>query len=82
MSIKIISMNCQGLANARKRRDVLNYVRDGNYSKICLQDIHASKEIKFTFVHDWELGGVIAPFTSSALGVAVLFNNTIEYKVF
>jgi len=81
MSIKIISMNCQGLANARKRRDVLNYIRDGSYSIICLQDIHASKESKFTFIHEWGLEGVIAPFTSAARGVAVLFNNTIEYKV-
>ena len=41
--IKICSLNCQGLGDANKRRDVLRYLRKSNYSILCLQDTHFIK---------------------------------------
>ena len=33
-------MNCRGLGSNLKRKDVFNYLRQQNYSVICLQDTH------------------------------------------
>ena len=37
-SIKIMSMNCKGLGDQRKRRDVMHYIRDKKYDVVFLQD--------------------------------------------
>ena len=31
-AVKVVSMNCQGLADPRKRRDVFHYLREKSYS--------------------------------------------------
>ena len=31
-TVKVVSMNCQGQADPRKRRDVFHYLRDKSYS--------------------------------------------------
>jgi len=79
--ITLFSMNCQGLANYRTRKDVLNYIRVREYKIVCLQDIHVTKDTANLMLNEWGYGGVIAPYTSSARGVAVLFNNKFEYKI-
>lgn len=40
MSIKIMSLNCRGLAGMEKGRDVLNYIKQKNCSIYFLQDTH------------------------------------------
>ena len=79
--ITLFSMNCQGLANYRNRKDVLNYIRAHEYKIVCLQDIHITKNTANLMLNEWGYGGVIAPYSSSARGVAILFNNRLEYKI-
>lgn len=38
--VKILSVNCQGLGDIAKRRDVFNYLRSLKYNLYCLQDTH------------------------------------------
>ena len=46
--IVIMSMNCRGLADAAKRRDVMHYIWNKNYSIVFLQDRHqATKSIPY-----------------------------------
>ncbi|RUA04563.1 MAG: hypothetical protein DSY43_06055, partial [Gammaproteobacteria bacterium] len=78
---KIFSMNCQGLANYRNRKDVLNYIRARDYNIICLQDIHVDKNTAQLMLNEWGYGGIIAPHTTAARGVAVMFSNNLEYKI-
>ena len=79
--LTILSLNCRGLADSRKRRDVLNYLRSKNASIIMLQDIHVDKGNSERMIFEWGLKGWIAPYTSSARGVAILFNNNFDYSI-
>lgn len=39
-NITIATVNCQGLATLSKRKDVINYYKQKQYSIICFQDTH------------------------------------------
>ena len=43
-TIKILSMNCRGLQDNSKRKDVFNFLRNKKYSILCLQDTHFSEK--------------------------------------
>ena len=45
-TVKVVSMNCQGLADPRKRRDVFHYLRDKSYSIYLLQDTHFDPKLE------------------------------------
>ena len=38
--LKVISANCQGFRDFKKRNDVLNYFADNRPDILCLQDTH------------------------------------------
>lgn len=76
--ITICSLNCQGLANFRKRRDVINYLRD--YSIVCLQDTHISLNMQNTVRNEWGFQSYFSSFNSCSRGVAILSNKNVEFK--
>jgi exonuclease III len=45
-SVKILSVNCQGLGNIVKRTDVFNYLKKKQCNIYCLQDTHFNKYTK------------------------------------
>ena len=79
--IKICSMNCQGLGDNRKRRDVLNFLRKSNYSILCLQDTHFSKETENLIANEWGYKAYFSSFNSRSRGVAIFFQNNFEFKI-
>ena len=48
-TIKIATVNCQGLGSPSKRQGVLNFYKTKGYSIICLQDTHFTSDIE-TFI--------------------------------
>ena len=44
--LNVISLNCRGLGDISKRRDVLNYLKSKQYSIVCLQDTHLTEKDK------------------------------------
>ena len=44
--LKITSVNCRGLHDSRKRKDVFNYLRNLKSSIFCLQDTHCTESEK------------------------------------
>ena len=80
-SIKICSLNCQGLGDIKKRRDVFNYLRRFKYSIICLQDTHFSKDIEKLVKNEWGYETLFCSHNSRSRGVAILFNNNYEFKI-
>lgn len=40
MSFKVVTFNCRGLGGLDKRRDVLNYIKQKQFSISFLQDTH------------------------------------------
>ena len=70
--LKICSLNCRGLGNFKKRRDVFNKLRREGYNIILLQDIHCKVGKENSFRNSWGKDILVAPYTHNARGVAVL----------
>ena len=81
-NLSIASMNCHGLADYAKRRDVLHFLKTKQYSIYCLQDVHSAVHMEDRIRAEWGLDCYFSSFKSNARGVAILFNNNFEYKVF
>ena len=80
-SIRIISLNCQGLCGTPKRRDVFHYLRQKNISVAFLQDTHIESKLEQYVAAEWGYQAFFSSHTSNSRGVAVLFNNTFEFKI-
>ena len=79
--VKICSLNCQGLGDDKKRRDILNYLRDLKYSIICLQDTHFSHEKERIIRNEWGYKVFFSSYKSNSRGVAIFFKNDFEFII-
>ena len=79
--ITIASLNCQGLGDFKKRRDVFKYLREKNYSIIFLQDTHFSKQMENIVSSEWGYKIIFSSFKTNSRGVAVLFRNNFEFTL-
>lgn len=80
-TLKIATVNCQGLATASKRQDVLNFYKEKGYSILCLQDTHFTEDIEPFVETQWGYTCFFNSFKSNTRGVAIMFNNNFEFKV-
>ena len=64
-----------------KRRDVFNYLRNKNYSVLCLQDTHFTKNMENIIKAEWGYKAVFSSFSSQSRGVAILFKNDFEFNI-
>ena len=80
-SIKVLSVNCQGLQNQQKRVDVLHYIKEMNANIICLQDTHWTKADISSIKAIWGNTCYIHGKRSNARGVAILIKDNFEYEV-
>ena len=79
--LKILTVNCQGLGDMNKRRDVLKNLKCKNYNLYFLQDTHfVNKDESFTRTL-WGYKAFFSSFKSNSRGVAILFNNNCEVKI-
>ena len=70
--LNICSLNCRGLGNYKKRRDVFHYLRSRPFHIYMLQDIHCSQGKENIFRNAWGTNILIAPYRNNARGVAIL----------
>ena len=82
-ALTICSANCQGLGSSSsgKRKDVMNYLKNKKFDIYFLQDTHFESNIEHIVRAEWGYECWFNSFTSRARGVAILFNNTFEFKV-
>ena len=80
-TVKVVSMNCQGLADPRKRRDVFHYLREKSYSIYLLQDTHFDPKLENCIRAEWGYKCYFASYNSNSRGVSILFNNNFEFSV-
>ena len=80
-NLKIISANCQGLRDIKKRADVLNYFADIGPDILCLQDTHWLSEDYRQVKTLWAGECLVNGTKTNARGVAILINKTFEYKI-
>ena len=80
-SIKISSLNCQGLGNFQKRRAVFHYLREKQYNIYFLQDTHFDQESERQIRAEWGYECVFASKNTRSRGVAILLNNNFDFKI-
>ena len=74
-------MNCQGLGNFQKRRDVFNFIRDRNHSIYFLQDTHFDPKQERNLRAEWGYTCYFSSYNTQSRGVGILFKNNFEFKV-
>ena len=75
------SMNCWGLADVKKRKDVFNFLRSKQFSIYFIQDTHFTKEKELLIRSEWGFECIFNSYNSQSRGVAILINNNFEYKI-
>ena len=78
--IKILSVNCQGLGDITKRKDVFSYLKNLNYNIYCIQDTHFTENIENIVRNMWGFECYFSSFKSNSRGVAILINNNFEFE--
>ena len=78
--INICSLNCQGLGDPKKRRDVLHYLRNKHFSIICLQDTHFTGDIEKIISSEWGYKAVYNSYNSRSRGVAIFLGLILSLK--
>lgn len=79
--LKIQSVNCQGLGDKSKRKDVFNYLHNKKYNIFFLQDTHFVQEDEKMIQTQWGFEAYFSSYRSNARGVAIFFKNNFEFKV-
>ena len=80
-NFKILSVNCQGLNDFKKRKDVFDFLRHKAFNIYCLQDTHFTREMEKIVYAQWGYKVHFSNYKSNARGTAILFHNNFEYKV-
>ena len=75
------SMNCRGLADVKKRKDVFNFLRSKKCSIYFIQDTHFTKKNEHRIRSEWGFECIFNSNNSQSRGVAILINNNFEYKI-
>ena len=81
-SLKIISFNANGLGNHEKRKDVFDYLRNKKFDIILLQETHFKSSSENFIKSCWGYDSYVVGETTNKGGVAILLNNTFEFKVY
>ena len=53
-NLKLISYNCRGLNNTKKRRDVFDFLKTKQAHIYCLQDCHFTPDMKNRIYSEWD----------------------------
>ena len=80
-NFKILSANCRGLQDYKKRKDVFCFLRDKKSSIVCIQDTHFIEKEENFIRSQWGLDHISSYYRSDARGVSTLLCNTSEYKL-
>ena len=79
--ITVASVNCQGLGDFGKRRDVFQYLKQKRCSIYFLQDTHLNPKLDQHYSAEWGYTSLFASYNTNSRGVAILFNNNFEFKI-
>ena len=76
-----VSVNLRGAQLAEKRKDVLNFLKQKQYSIYFLQDTHFTKKEENYIRSQWGFECFFSSFSSESRGCAIMFNNNFEFKL-
>lgn len=79
--LRILTVNCQGLGETSKRKDVLNHLKAKHYNIYFIQDTHFVNTNENLIQTQWVYTVFFNSYKSNSRGVAILLNNNCEIKV-
>ena len=80
--IRICTFNCNGIKDFQKRKDIFDFVRNQKGNIICLQETHLTYNQENFIRSSWGFNCYLAGSETNRNGVAILFNNNFDYKVY
>ena len=80
-SLQICTLNCRGLQDHKKRKDVFKYLRERKASIFCIQDTHFTEDDDKFIRSQWGFEHYSSFGRRDSRGVSTLFNNNFEYKI-
>ena len=75
-----MTLNCQGLGDSEKRRDVLNYIKNKKCI-YCIKDTHFTNELEPYIQTQWGYTCLFSSCTSNSRGVSILLNNIFKHDI-
>ena len=80
MAIRIISINCRGLAEQKKRRAIFNYYRD-RADIICIQETHSDAKNDNMWSMEWGSNILFSHGQTDSCGVAILIRRNFNVNI-
>ena len=74
-------MNCRGLGDKQKRRDLFHLLKTKQYSICCLQDTHFTPDLEKIIRAEWGYDCYFSSFNSRSRGVCCLIQSNFEHTV-
>jgi exonuclease III len=81
VNLRVGSLNVKGLANDKKRKEIVHWLHGKNMNIYFLQETHSSNENVNFFQNDWEGRCLFSNKNTASAGVMILFNTNCEYKL-
>ena len=80
----MLTVNCQGLGDSKKRKDVFMYLKAKHYTSniYFLQDTHFTKQDENVIKSQWGSKIFFSSFKPNSRGVAILVNDNCEFELF
>ena len=81
---KVLTVNCQGLGDSKKRKDVFMYLKAKHYTSniYFLKDTHFTKQDENVIKSQWGSKILFSSFKPNSRGVAILVNDNCEFELF
>ena len=80
-NLTIAALNCQGLGDYKKRRDVFQYLKQKRFDIYFLEDTHFDVKLERQIRSEWGYQCCFSSYSTQARGVAILFNSTFDFKI-
>ena len=80
MALNIISLNCRGLAEGNKRRQVFNFYRK-KCDILCLQETHSTSKTQTIWENEWGGKCLFSHGESNSRGVGIFFKRSLNIDI-
>ena len=80
-TLTLMSMNCRGLADVRKRQDVIHFIRKKGFNVVFLQETHLTQASTVYFDSLWQGKGYHSCYSSRSRGTSILLNRNCPYTL-
>ena len=77
--LKINTLNCRGLRNGSKRREVFSWIKRYHNSIILLQETHSLQTSETQWQKEWAGSVFFSHGTANSCGVAILIPKEVDY---